>query len=171
MQASDDRTSAPSENHPLPVTLRASTLMAMVGRLLARNKTELLLFAIAFLWYLPGVAWGLPDASRPDGIYVWSYDDISPFPALMDTYRIVGAASGNFIAYPLLHFLTIALFYSPYLLWLAATGGLKSPSPLYPFGFADPGTAFRVLTVIARMISVGMAAALVAVAYRTAALL
>lgn len=137
-----------------------------------KNRVGLLLFLAAFLAYLPGIGWGLPVATGPDRVFPWAYDDLSPLPALTETYHtFVHDTPDHWVAYPLLHYLTLALVYSPYLAWLFATGQWRQPSAVYPYGFADPVTALQVLTVIARLVSIAMAAGIVAIAYRAASML
>lgn len=136
------------------------------------RQTELLLFAAALLAYLPGITWGLPVATGADRVFVWAYDDLSPLPALTETYHtFIHDSPDHWVAYPLLHYLTLAIAYSPYLLWMLLTGHWKSPSAVYPFGFTDPVGALQTLTVIARVVSAGMAAGVVVIAYRAASLL
>jgi hypothetical protein len=137
-----------------------------------RLKPEHWIFLVAVLLYLPGVDWGLPNATGPDRVSVWSYDDLSPLPALTEIYHtFLGGAPDRWVPYPLLHYLVLCAAYSPYLLFLILTGGMSAPGASYPFGLADPATAFRVLTVIARLVSVAMAAGTVVAAYRIGALL
>lgn len=137
-----------------------------------RNRIGLLLFAAAFLSYLPGITWGLPTGTGPDRVFPWAYDDLSPLPALTETYHtFIRDSPDHWVAYPLLHYLTLAAAYSPYMLWLFVVRQWSHPAPVYPFGFADPASSLRVLTLIARLLSAAMAAGVVVIAWRIASLL
>ncbi len=146
--------------------------MDALKRQLRRLRREIALFLGAYLVYLPGIWWGLPFADRRDLVDVWSPDDLAPLKPLTELYNtLVASGSDRFLLYPLFHHFVLVAGYLPYLVWLVLTGRLQDPSPVFPFGFADPVQAFRVLTIISRVISVAMAAAIPVVAYRTALLL
>jgi hypothetical protein len=135
---------------------------------LCRNGAELVLFSVAFGLYLPGLGWGLPNATGPDRVRVWAVDDISPVGVLTECHNTLSRKSleDRWLAYPLCHHFLLGAAYSPYFLYLKSTGGFGQPSATFPYGLADPATAFRALTVIARLVSVAMAAGIVVVAYR-----
>jgi len=141
-------------------------------RAVVAHKTELFLFFLAMGLYIPGLAWDLPHASGPDRVYLWATDDISPLGPLTETYNtFVRGAANRWLTYPLAHHFILTIVYSPYLIWLMLIGRLAEPTAIYPFGFSDPVTTFRVLTVIARMVSIGMAAGTVTAAYRIGCIL
>ncbi len=135
-------------------------------------KTELFLFILAVALYVPGITWDLPHASGPDRVYLWATDDISPLGPLTETYNtFVRGAVNRWLTFPLAHHFILTIVYSPYLIWLMLNGRLAEPTAIYPFGFSDPVTTFKVLTVIARMVSIGMAAGTVTAAYRIGCIL
>ena len=134
---------------------------------LGRWRSEITLWLLGILAYAPGLWWGLPVADRRGRVDVWSPDDIAPLAPLTELYNVVvGAGQDRFLLYPLFHHGLLLLCYAPYLLALVLTGRLAAPSPEYPFGLADPVVAFRTLTVIARCVSVAMAAGIPVIAYR-----
>jgi hypothetical protein len=135
-------------------------------------RTELFLFLLATVLYIPGIAWDLPYASGPDRVYLWATDDIAPLGPLTETHNtFVPGAVNRWLTYPLAHHFILTIVYSPYLIWLGLTGGLARPTSVYPFGFSDPVTTFKVLTLIARAVSIGMAAGTVTAAYRIGCIL
>lgn len=136
-------------------------------RWVARHRLECLIFILAVIFYLPAITWGVPLANGPNRSHTWAFDDISPMPAITETYHVfIRDTPTHWVPYPLLHYLTLTLAYGPYLLWLAITGRVGRPAPEYPFGFADPVSAVSNLTIVARLVSVAMAAAAVVVAFR-----
>lgn len=131
------------------------------------HRTEVLLCLVTLLLYVPGIHWGLPFATSPERIGVWAQDDISPLGPLTETYNtFFQIAQNRWLPYPLGHHFLLTLIYSPYLLVLMLTGSFSAPTPIYPFGFSDPATTFQLLTILARLVSIGMAAGIVLVAYQ-----
>lgn len=136
-------------------------------RVLGRWRAEILMWLVATLAYAPGLWWGLPIADRRERVDVWSPDDIAPLAPLTELYNtFVASGPDRFLQYPLFHHALLVVAYAPYLLTLLLTGRLGTPSPVYPFGLADPVSAFRALTVIARCVSVAMGASIPVIAYR-----
>ena len=132
------------------------------------NRDRILLLAVGVGLYLPGVMWGLPIADRPGTADVWAPDDISPLAALTEVHNaLMGGGPDRYLAYPLCHHFLLAAVYAPYLVWLWLTGGFSNPTPTFPFGFADPVAAFRTLTLIARAVSIAMAALVGVFAFET----
>ncbi len=132
-----------------------------------RDRTAFVLFAVACVLYAIGVTWGLPYADTREHLDVWSPDDVSPLAPLTEIHNIVaGAGPDRFLLYPLFHHFVLAVCYAPYVGWLLVSGGLSSPIPTYPFGLADPVAVFRILTLIARTVSIAMAAGTAVIAYR-----
>ena len=79
------------------------------------------------------------------------------------THQPIGA-----MKYPLFHYIVLIASYAPYMLYLKISGGLSHPGAGYPYGFVDPAAAIQMLTLIARGVTLLMAAGLVVVAYFTA---
>jgi hypothetical protein len=143
------------------------SLRSAAGQLWARRRTEALLLTAAVVCYLPGLFWGLPEASSAERVSVWAYDNISPLPALAEIYQtLIQPGPDRWLAYPPLHHYLLGAAYAPYLGWLALTGRFAHPSPVFPYGLDDPVGAFRTLTLIARLISILMAAGIVVAVYR-----
>lgn len=101
---------------------------------------------------------------------VWAYDDISPLGPLTETYHTFiqrGTDHGDrWVIYPAQHYFLLALAYGPYILFLMLTGQFSLAGAEFPYGFKDPIAAFRVLAVIARVVSVLMAGGIIVAAYR-----
>jgi hypothetical protein len=115
---------------------------------------------------LPASWWGLPNATSELSVRGWDVDGIAGIGVLSELHNLlVDPKPDWYTAYPLLHYLVLAVAYAPYLAVLVATGGLQSPTGTYPFGFHDPVAALRALSVIARVVSVAMACGTVAVTY------
>jgi hypothetical protein len=98
-----------------------------------------------------GLSWGLPNGND-----TWSTDALKPVTPLAATYRMFqsGWNSGWFyFKYPPGHSLILAAVYSPYLLWLWATGQIGTPKVDYPYGFADPEQSLFVLAMLGRGVS------------------
>lgn len=131
-----------------------------------RTRTAGAVFLVVFCAYLPAVWWGLPQAEAAERVDVWATDDIAPLAPLTEVYNTFFQASDDrFLVYPLAHHFLLSLAYAPYLVGLKASGGFDTPNAVYPFGLADPATAFRVLTLIARLISLLMAAGIAVIAH------
>ena len=129
-------------------------------------RTEVAVFLVVFCAYLPGVWWGLPQAVTAERVDVWATDDIAPLAPLTEVYQtFFEAGDDRFLVYPLAHHFLLFLAYTPYLVALKLSGGFGAPSATYPFGLADPVTAFCVLTLISRLVSLLMAAGIAAAAY------
>lgn len=131
------------------------------------HRTEVLLCLVTLLLYVPGIHWGLPFATSPERIRGWAQDDISPLGPLTETYNtFFQKAHNRWLPYPLGHHFVLMLIYSPYLLLLLMTGKFSAPTTIYPFGFSDPAATFRFLTILARLVSIGMSVGIVLASYR-----
>ena len=136
------------------------------------KKIILLLFFIAVVLYSLGILWGLPFATAPDRIHPWGNDELAPLGSLAELYNVfVNPKPGFNPQYPLLQYILQAVVVGPYALWLWVTGGLPGPSAEYPFGLTDPVGSLAVMTVLARLVSLVMAAGVVVLAYITATVL
>ncbi len=130
-----------------------------------RDRVLLAIAALALVLNLVGMDWGLP----------WnlsmSVDDISPWKPLALPFTWLEATH----KYPYLHWLISLVLYLPYLLWLAATGGLDVsclPTILPHKGcFTDYYGAPTVLIVISRVLSAAMGVGIVLLVHRLALLL
>lgn len=130
------------------------------------HKTEVLLCLLALFLYSPGINWGLPIATSAERIQVWAQDDISPLGPLAETYNTFFQRVNNrWLPYPLGHHFFLTIVYSPYLLFLMLIGKFNEPNAAYPYGLSDPVATFRWLTILARLVSIGMAAGILVSAY------
>lgn len=130
-----------------------------------------LLFVLALALYLPGINWGQPAGDGPGKTVPWGPDEIAPMGPILQSHSFLTKGQIGSLKYPIFHYLTLAGAYAPYLGYLLLTGKLVNPGAGYPFGFTDPVTAIQSLTLIARLVSMLMAAGIVVVAYFTAKML
>ena len=131
-----------------------------------------LFFLVAVLFYGTGIWWGLPHATAPDRILPWGSDELAPLGPIAELYSVFVAPNPRFNPqYPLFHYLVQAMFVGPYMLWLWLTGGLIHPSVEYPYGLSDPVSSLAIMALLARIVSLLMAAAVVGIAYKTATIL
>lgn len=138
---------------------------------LTERRISLLLFAAALLLYLPGLWWGLPYATAANRIRPWGSDELAPL-GFGELYSVSLHPRPKFDPrYPLFHHVIQALAAGPYVLYLWLTGQISHFTPEYPYGLLDPVGALAVLTVLGRLPSLFMAAGVVVVAFRTAAIL
>ncbi len=120
---------------------------------------------LALAAYLPGFWWGAPHATAPELTHSWGVDDETPLGPLAQVHGILEPKDDQNLGYPLLHSFLLAAAYTPYLGYLYVTGDLGTNQPSYPFGLARPVESLRVLTWIAHLVSVFLAACVVVAAY------
>jgi len=121
---------------------------------------------VSLVVYLPGFRWGIPFATHPLTVRGWAIDSVAGINTLAELNNLfVRSAADWYAAYPVFHYLLLAVLYAPYLLFLKLTGGFAHPSAEFPFGFAHPETALGVLVGTGQMASLLMAAATVGFAY------
>lgn len=141
----------------------------MIRWLRSTDRTGWVIFGLAVLIYAPGLLWGLPYATSEVTIRGWDVDSIAGIGPLSELHNLlVEPRAGWYYAYPLFHYLVLGLAYAPYMAYLWLTGGLVSPSAIYPYGFADPVQALAVLAFIGRSVSVLMGAGAVLGVYLAA---
>ncbi len=144
----------------------------MKNQVCSERKIVFIFFTVAILFYLPGIWWGLPHATAPDRILPWGSDELAPLGPIAELYSVFVAPNPQFNPqYPLFHYFVQAVFVGPYLLWLWLTGALVHPSVQYPYGLSDPVSALATMALLARAVSLLMAAGVVGIAYKTAAIL
>jgi hypothetical protein len=137
------------------------TVVDRVTKRLPPHWPHLALLTVGCLGlYLYGIGWGLPNVND------WANLSLAPTKPLSFAKHLLYGERWLF-HYPPLHFIVLALVYSPYVLYLLLTGGLQSPTDVYPFGLADPETSLSVLILLARLVSVVMGVGLVLVNYLT----
>ncbi|HEX6942222.1 MAG TPA: glycosyltransferase family 39 protein [Gemmatimonadaceae bacterium] len=112
---------------------------------------------VALVVLAPGAGWGIPQATSAVTVRGWEVDAISGIGVLSELSNLTSAGRPDwYVAYPLFHYVVLAAVYLPYLALQALTGGLSSPGPDFPYGFADPVRAFVVLNGIGHAVSVVM---------------
>ena len=117
---------------------------------------------VALVVLAPGAGWGIPQATSAITVRGWEVDAISGIGVLSELSNLTsGGRPDWYVAYPLFHYLVLAAVYVPYLALQVLTGGLSSPGPDFPYGFADPVRAFIVLNAIGHAVSVLMGVATV----------
>lgn len=110
--------------------------------------------------------WGLPN-----GANIWAVDGIAPIEPLIAAKRMIidDWWNSRYVnKYPMGHFFVLLTVYTPYMLYLIATGGLNKPTDAYPYGLENPETALTVLTLIANGVSTLMGVGIVVLIYMTA---
>lgn len=130
-------------------------------------------FAAAVLIYIPGIWWGLPHATAPDRIFAWGNDELGPLGPIAELYSVFIDSKSFDPKSPLFHYFIQALFVGPYMFVLLLTGNLSLSQAVteYPFGLTDPVNSLAVMTLLARMVSLLMAAAVVVISFKTVTLL
>lgn len=142
------------------------------ARRLTDRRLAVVVWVIAAILYLPGIWWGLPYASSPDRILAWGADELAPLGPVAELYNVVIARRPPYNPqYPMFGYLTQAVLVGPYVVTLWFSGRLIQPGLEFPFGLTDPVTDLAVMTLLARMVSLAMAAGVVIIAYETARIL
>jgi 4-amino-4-deoxy-L-arabinose transferase-like glycosyltransferase len=132
----------------------------LTRRLPAQWPHLALLAIVSLSLNLYGITWGLPNTGD------WTNMSLAPLKPLSFAKHLLDQEPWLF-HYPPFHFVVLALVYSPYVLYLVATGGLGSPTDTFPFGLAEPEASLTVFILLARLTSVVMATGLVLVNYLT----
>jgi len=131
------------------------------------TRTHRALFAAALACYAVGVWWGLPEG-LPGRDRPWGTDELGPLGAVNEIYGVFAARQPVFNPqYPLFHYLVQLAFVAPVYVVLWATGHVSTPAPMFPFGLDHPPIELPLLTLVARLPSLFMAAGVVALAYET----
>ncbi len=132
-------------------------------------RTELLVALLALALYVPGLSWGLPEASAPERHFTFATDELLPLGPLAEMHNtFVASKPDRNYAYPWWHYFAAAAAQAPYLAWLKGAGGLAAPAPEYPYGLRDPVAGLRGLTLAGRALSVLMAVGVALASYRFA---
>ncbi len=141
--------------------------MASITGVRRIGRAPLALAALALALYIPAFWWGAPHATAADRTNAWGVDDEPPLGPLAQAHDVIApkAEMNPNLGYPMLHPFMVLGAFAPYVGFLAASGGLSSPTVAYPYGFADPATALRNLTWIAHFLSVLLGVGIVICAY------
>jgi len=122
-------------------------------RLRRLRRGHAIVAILALVLYVPGVWWGAPHVTAPDRIRPWGVDDETPLGPLAEIHNILEPKPDRNLGYPLMYSFMVAAAYSPYIGWLVARGELRSPSPVFPYGFDDPSGPLAVLAGIAHLVT------------------
>jgi len=118
----------------------------------------------ALFVYTRAIGWGLPAGDE-----TWSADAVKPSAPLAVAWQSFAAHGWNsgwfWFKYPPFHALLLCALYSPYLLWLWATGGITHLQSDYPFGMTDPVASLSMLATIGRLLTASMGTGSVLLAY------
>lgn len=124
---------------------------------------------LSLIIFLPGINWGLPHATHALGVHGWDMDAVAGLPTLVELHHLfIVPESDWYVAYPIVHYLVLGVFYTPYFAWLYLTGGISGSSSQYPFGLHDPVAVLQNLALIGRAVAVLMATGIVITCYLTA---
>lgn len=105
----------------------------------------------------PAAGWGIPHATSEVTVRGWEVDAITGIGVLSELSNLLSAGRADwYVAYPLFHYLVLIAASAPYLALATLTGGLSAPGPDFPYGFADPVSAFVALNAIGHAITVLM---------------
>ena len=130
-----------------------------------RDGLAWLVALAAFLAYAPAFWWGLPFATSAQTVHGWDVDGIAGIGVLSEVHNLLRPTPDWYTAYPVLHYLLLATVYGPYMVWLKLSGGLHAVAASYPYGLTDPVTTLRVLALLGRLVTLGMAVGTVAAIY------
>jgi 4-amino-4-deoxy-L-arabinose transferase-like glycosyltransferase len=128
--------------------------------------TAAVLGLTAILLYAPLIGWGVPRANTPDRTKTFATDEIVPLEGLAEMHNtfVTSKADRNY-GYPWWHYFVVSMGQAPYLAYAKLTGGLARPVAEFPYGFRDPESALRALTLMGRGVSVMMGAGIVVAGY------
>ncbi len=120
------------------------------------------ILAAATLLFCLQLSWGLPNGNAS-----WAADAIGPVTTLGVVHRSFAEWNSGwyFFKYPMGYPFLLFLASAPYLGWLLVTGGWRSPTASYPYGFRDPEQALYVMAMLGRLLNVAFALGVVAVTY------
>jgi hypothetical protein len=136
-------------------------------RRIDRNLSISLL--IAFLSFVPGIDWGLPEATSPETVEPWAIDTVAPIMPLNEAYYKFTRSGNEWLVYPLFHFIVLDFVYAPYIALQYFSGNLEKPSDTFPYGIEDPIAFCRTLTFLANAVSLLMALGIVIIVYQITA--
>jgi 4-amino-4-deoxy-L-arabinose transferase-like glycosyltransferase len=128
--------------------------------------TAAVLGLTALLLYAPLIWWGIPRANTADRTKTFATDEILPLEGLAEMRNtFVFSRSDRNYGYPWWHYFVVSVAQAPYIAYEKLSGGFQKPGPDFPYGFRDPESALRALTLFGRAVSVLMGAGIVIAAY------
>jgi 4-amino-4-deoxy-L-arabinose transferase-like glycosyltransferase len=130
---------------------------------LRHHRSSVVVFALALVWFLPGIWWGLPVYSATERMSAWGTDELGPWGAV-DAILAVLRIPRNDITpqYPLAHFFVQAISVWPY--YLPYYIDTMYPSIANRLGLPHGEVSRAVLMLLHRVPSLLMAAGTVVVA-------
>jgi len=130
------------------------------------NRPLLAILIIAFIIYITGIHWGLPEAASAESVSPWALDAIAPVAPLNEAYHKFSRSGNEWVTYPLFHYIVLDVFYTPYVGLQYLSGNFDSPSSSFPYGIKDPKSFLQDLTLIARLVSLAMALGIIIIFYK-----
>ena len=121
-----------------------------------------LIVAVSVLLCGYHLTWGLPN-----GNYTWAADALGPLSLLSIAKRSLSQFNSGWFwyKYPFGYPLLLLAACAPYLAWLVATGQLKNPSMVYPYGFAHAESALYTLAILGRCLNLVLVVGTVVLTY------
>jgi len=123
------------------------------------HRTLLTIAVAAVVVGLVGIGWGLPAGNQ-----MWAADSVAPMTPLSVAYHVFveeGFNSGYFyFKYPVGHQLLLAALSAPVVAFAWLRGDLAGISTDYPYGFSNADAYLAALALVARLLSVALAAGL-----------
>jgi len=112
---------------------------------------------VSLIVLAPAAGWGIPYATSEVTVRGWEVDAVTGIGVLSELSNLLSTGRADwYVAYPLFHYLVLAVAYVPYLALATMTGRLSAPGPEFPYGFADPVSAFVALNAIGHAVTVLM---------------
>jgi hypothetical protein len=134
---------------------------------ISSGKWPWVLFVVAAAMYVVGIGWGLPEGVQGRSL-PWGTDELGPVGAVNEVYGLLFANKPNFNPqYPMWHYFCQLVAVAPYYATLWLGGHISYPAAVFPYGLDNPATQLKVMTVLARLVSVLMGAGIVVTALRT----
>jgi hypothetical protein len=132
------------------------------------DRVPFILALISIAVYIPGIWWGLPHATNPQGVHGWDVDAVTGIQTLSELYNLFVKAQPNWwVAYPPFHYIVLGISYLPYLAYMYLSGGLSGLSSAFPYGLSDPVKTIAILNIIGRSVTLMMACGIVVSTYLT----
>src|SRR5262245_49205241 len=81
---------------------------------LRKHGASLCVFAVAILWFLPGIGWGLPIKTSAYEMEHWGTDELGPGGAVGAILALLRMGNNISPQFPLAHYFVMAIFVWPY---------------------------------------------------------
>jgi hypothetical protein len=141
-------------------------MLARAGREFLADRALIACGLISLFVLATAAGWGIPQATSEVTVRGWEVDAVSGLGVLAELSNLASAARADwYVAYPLFHYLVLAVAYVPYIAFQILTGNLNHPGGEYPYGFSDPVRSLAVLNAIGHAVTVLMGAVTVMAAF------